>query len=976
MLTSRQSFAAFAMVGFASCGIAGLSSATQNSLKLPEASPEQTTFFETKIRPILANQCVRCHGPNMQMAGIRLDSAQNVAKGGDHGALLLGGDPDRSRLIQVVRYAGPVKMPPGAPLKKSEIADLEAWVKMGAPWPAGDKPKANQGTALWSLLPVKHPPTPAVKNRAWVKNPIDAFILANLERRHLTPAIPADRRTLIRRVTYDLIGLPPTPEETDAFLKDKTPNAYARVVDRLLSSPHYGERWGRMWLDVARYADTKGYVFEEDRNYPTAYTYRNWVIDAFNRDLPYDRFLIRQLAADRLPDVQASDDKSDLAAMGYLTLGRRFLNSAPDIIDDRIDVTMRGMQGFTVACARCHDHKFDPIPTQDYYSLYAVFASSEERTVPVSKQSLNQPWEQYNARVAGNEAEIGNLVLDQIRILRTKLKDAPQTLSDEVKGTLQGLREDQMPDPGRLAKLAPAFEAGERNHLSQLQRDLETLRKSPPPTPELALTLVDRPNPGDGVVFRRGNPGNPGDPAPRRFLKALCPSNAEREHWINGSGRLELAKAIASKNNPLTARVFVNRVWQGHFGAGLVRTPSDFGHQGEKPTHPELLDWLASDFMDHGWSIKKLHRLIVTSSTYCQSADVSAAGYNADPENRTWNRMNRRRLDLEQMRDSLMMAAGRLDLRDIGGHSVDLWSTPYTPRRAVYGFIERQNLPGIFKTFDFASPDATSARRFNTTVPQQALFFLNSSFAVDEAKALAERPEIKAATDDGQRVRRLYRTLFDRLPDADELKVGVAFLKQPAPQPAIPVWQYGFGAYDPDERRVSGFTSLGHYADNGYRVSPSFPDPALGYLVLNSAGGHPGHDGAHAVVRRWIAPVAATVQISGMLGHPSKEGDGVRGRIVSSRTGLLGEWSVHHGQAATNIAAASVQPGDRIDFIVDPLGSDAYDAFAWAPVLRSTDGKGSWSATTDFGPPPPAALSRVALYAQALLMTNEFMFVD
>jgi hypothetical protein len=425
--------------------------------------------------------------------------------------------------------------------------------------------------------------------------------------------------------------------------------------------------------------------------------------------------------------------------------------------------------------------------------------------------------------------------------------------------------------------------------------------------------------------------------------------------------------------------VYVNRVWQDHFGAGIVRTPSDFGHQGERPTDPALLDFLASRFMDDGWSIKKLHRLIVTSSTYRQSSDYSHKAFDADPDNRLWGRMNRRRLDLEEMRDAFMAASGSLETSPVGGKSVDLWAKPFSRRRAVYGFIERQNLPGVFRTFDFASPDSTSARRFVTTVPQQALFFMNSPFSVDEAQLLTSRPEIVGAKDDGQRVRRLYLDLFDRLPDADETAAGLAYLKQGAkeevPMPTSP-WQYGYGGFEAAKGRVTSFTPLAHYGENGYRVGGKFPDPVLGYLVLSANGGHPGHDGAHSVIRRWVAPANVTILADGVIRHGQTEGDGVRARIVSSRTGLVGEWFVHHGEAKTTTASITVNRGDTLDFVVDPMANDGFDSFQWAPTIRTADGAQTWDAAANFSAPPPPPLTRLTLYAQALMMTNEFMFVD
>jgi len=971
-LTNRRFPRAWAMLGSVGLVTYGVSGGVQTPA--PVATAEQTTFFETSIRPVLSASCLGCHGKEVQLGGLRLDSREAIMKGGLSGPAIVPGDPEKSLLIQAIRQTGKLKMPQGGKLDAPKIAAFEAWVKASAPWPTATS--TQEPKPLWSLQPVVKPAVPKVKNTAWPKNPIDSFVLAKLEASKQAPAPEADRRTLIRRVTYDLTGLPPTPAEVDAFLADKTPKAYEKVVDRLLASPRYGERWARHWMDVARYADTKGYVFEEDRTYPNAYSYRDWLIDAFNNDLPYDKFITEQLAADRLPEVRDGDDKRPLAALGFLTVGRRFLNSQPDIIDDRIDVTMRGFQAFTVGCARCHDHKFDPIPTQDYYSLYAVFASSEEVVEPISEKPIREPWIQFNQQVASTEDSIRTLSMTQTKRLREIEKSPNSGLSDEVKQVLKGIREETVPDGDNLKKLAKAFEPAESERLGRLQKSLGDLKANAPRMPKLAMAMHDRANPGDGVIFKRGNPGNPGDPAPRRFLKALSKPNAERDHWTKDSGRLELAQSIASRENPLTARVFVNRLWQDNFGAAIVRTPSDFGHQGEKPTDPKLLDYLATTFMDNGWSIKKLQRLIVTSATYRQSSDVSKAAFEADPDNRNWGRMNRRRLDLEQMRDSLVFAAGKLDTSQTGGKSVDLWSQPFTDRRAMYGFIERQNLPGIFRTFDFASPDSTNARRFQTTVPQQALFFMNSPFSVEQAKALVSRPDVASASTDAQRVQRLYRLLFDRAPDSGEQATGIAYLSKGAPATVGSEWQYGYGKFDGSSKRVSAFTPMNEFAEGSYRVGKAFPDPQLGYLILNPQGGHPGHDGDHAVIRRWVAPAPMTVQISGALSHSQSQGDGVRARVVSSRAGLMGEWQAHNGSSKTDVAAFAVQKGDTIDFVVDPISNDGYDAFGWSPVIRSSDGKQVWDASAGFSSPAPAALSRLVLYAQALMMTNEFMFID
>jgi mono/diheme cytochrome c family protein len=710
----------------------------------PLDNPQAVEFFEKHVRPVLASKCQSCHGPKRQQGGLRLDSRAALLKGSDNGAVVVPGQPDKSLLVKAIRYDGDVQMPPKGKLSNEAIVHLTEWVKMGAPWPddtaktdAASQSVAEVRRKHWAFQPVKKPSLPAVKKSDWVQTPIDAFVLAGLEAKGLAPAPAADRRILIRRVTQDLHGLPPTPEEVAAFEADRSPDAYARLIDRLLASPRYGERWGRHWLDVARYADSKGYVFNEERRYPFAYTYRDYVIRAFNEDLPYDQFVLQQLAADQLP---LGEDKRPLAALGYLTLGRRFLNNIHDIIDDRIDVTMRGLQAMTVGCARCHDHKFDPIPQKDYYSLYGVFASSvEPKELPlIAMPDQSADWAAFEKELAKRKAEV------------EKYREAHK---DE------------------LAKGNRKF----RDGLRALRKQVEQWQATSPVAPPRAMVLIDKAMPQTPHVFLRGNPNNVGPEVPRQFLEVVA--GEKRQPFRQGSGRLEMARAIADRDNPLTARVLVNRVWLHHFGAGLVRTPSDFGLRGDPPTHPELLDWLAATFVDNGWSIKKLHRLIMLSSTYQQASGGERRLLEMDPDNRLLAHMNRRRLDFEAMRDSLLFVAGRLDTT-MGGRAVELTTAPFSRRRTVYGFIDRQNLPGLFRTFDFASPDASTPQRYTTTVPQQALFLMNSPFVIEQARHFLQRPDVAEQTKDEAKIKRMYQLAYGRAAEADEIEMGLRFLAE------------------------------------------------------------------------------------------------------------------------------------------------------------------------------------------------------
>jgi mono/diheme cytochrome c family protein len=875
---------------------------------------EQADLFERRVRPVLVESCVSCHGPKKQMGGLRLDSREALLQGGDGGPVIRPGDPENSPLVQAVRRGGELKMPPKKALPPDAVADLAAWVRAGAPWPAAREGSAGADEAWrrhWAFVPVKKAPPPAVRNEAWVSTAVDRFILARLEKEGLTPSPAADRRTLIRRVTFDLIGLPPTPEEVDDFLGDSSPDAYEKLVDRLLASPHYGERWARHWLDVARYADTKGYVFFEEKEFPWAYTYRDYVIRAFNEDLPYDRFIVEQLAADQLPP---GEDKRALTAMGFLSLGGRFMNNVQDILDDRIDVVTRGLLGLTVSCARCHDHKFDPIPSKDYYSLYGVFASSVEPAVPplfaeppktaqyeafqkelqkreqklaefvrtkraeviggartraadyllaahamrgqpatdefmliADGSDLNPamltrwraflartrktadpiftPWHLFAelpemdfasrakevcARLASGQAggsrvnplvaaafadkppanmnevarRYGELLNATEKLWQAALERAaqngqapPTALSEPAREELRRIFHGPgaPPDvpPGVFSDLQLLPDRPSQGKLQELLKAVEQWRASGPGAPPRAMVLVDASTPYDPCVFLRGNPNNRGEPVPRQFLGLLA--GPQRRPFTRGSGRLELARAITDPNNPLTARVLVNRVWLNHFGRGLVSTPSDFGMRSDPPSHPELLDWLAATFVEQGWSIKKLHRLIVLSSAYRQRSDDRADCRRRDAENVLLWRMNRQRLDFEAMRDTLLAVSGRLDPA-IGGKPVRDLLSPASRRRTVYGFIDRLQVPGLYRAFDFPSPDASSPQRDRTTIPQQALFLMNNPFVLESARALVQRPEVAGEKDRGRRVGRLYRLLYGRAPTAEEVSLAQEFV--------------------------------------------------------------------------------------------------------------------------------------------------------------------------------------------------------
>jgi mono/diheme cytochrome c family protein len=892
---------------------------------------DQEKYFEEMVRPLLAENCQECHGAKKQESGLRLDSRQAVIDGGDSGErAAVPGEPDRSLLVKAINHVGDFHMPPKRKLSEEQIAVLTEWVKVGLPWPAENRTAEQKLSVVqlarehrqshWAYQPAVRSPLPQIQNsKSRIQNSIDLFVGSKLEASGLTMSPEADRRTLVRRLNYDLTGLPPGPEDVDAFQADQSPDAYERLVDRLLASPRYGERWGRHWLDVARYADTKGYAFQQERRYPYSYTYRDYVIRALNNDLPYDEFIVEQLAADRLPH---ENDASSLAAMGFLTTGRKF-NNKNDDIDDQIDVVSRGLLGITVACARCHDHKYDAIPTEDYYSLFGVFANcSEPNELPLlalpnqnrdfeksdeykkyeeqlakhkeefekfvsdrHKDFLDQARKQaadYLARVAAGDT---NTLLAKLPFMSLDPKDLRPRLLERWRRYLDehakpdhpalGLWHDllKVPNDGFAEKSAAVIagwesrpcnslvqtaftadtpmtrmdvpriygkllteayekwrEAGgdsealgklpndvrqlaeivlgkdsptdiakddvrqylnraDRNKYMELQKKIESFVANSPFSPPRAMVVVDNDKITEPHVLIRGNPARPGNEVSRQFVLVLAGEG--RKPFAVGSGRLELARAIVSPDNPLTRRVIANRLWMYHFGEPLVLTPSDFGIRSERPTHPELLDELATRLLDADWSLKALHREIVCSATYRQASVDRPECRAVDPENRLLWRMNRRRLELESMRDTLLALGGQLDCA-MFGRPVELTKSPFAKRRAVYGFIDRQDLPNFYRVFDIASPDSSSPRRPRTTVPQQALFLMNSPFVVEQAQALAARPEVASASTDDAKIGALYRLILGRLPDADELAVGREFLSDKSPDEIklSPVEQY------------------------------------------------------------------------------------------------------------------------------------------------------------------------------------------
>ncbi|WP_162601786.1 PSD1 and planctomycete cytochrome C domain-containing protein [Occallatibacter savannae] len=896
-------------------------------------------FFENKVRPIFANHCYDCHGDSAS-GGLRLDTKAGFDQGGKRGPLIVSGDPDRSLLIQAVRQTGALKMPKGGKLSAEDVAVLEQWVKHGAPWPATSSGAITSITAktgaitpeqrnFWSFQPLKTVTPPRVeygKLAHWPHSAIDHFILAGLHQAGLAPAAQVDRRTLIRRATFDLTGLSPTQAEVDAFVSDKSPAAWEKVIDRLLASPRYGERWGRHWLDVARYAEDDVRGLDPKRRgympFAGAYRYRDWVIKAFNDDVPYDRFVTMQLAGDKLPFKSEAEHQDNITATTYLGAGPWVWDQAEpvqgraDERNERVDAVTRGLLGLTVACARCHNHKYDPIPQKDYYKIVGVFANSTYTEYPVVSKAAAEAWNSKNLEAAKLRADLHDYTTDLGKQLAQALsiqtsdyvtaawhvlgkpkktvdevsaekhldpevlqrwvdylqKDHPYPYLDDWKAMIasQNSSEDQarvLGDAFQKTVLRVRDENSkieEENDIVRAKNDVpkhrlldakpsefETFDQFCPgcqlelkalPTSEAKLYLdlfVSQSGDMDekfipGVMFFegwsltrrlgpqwqayieaqhkriealdkelkaseypfvhgmadkskiedvklnvRGNPHAMGDVAPRGFLAVL--SSPQKPAYSDGSGRLEFATDIVRQ--ALTARVIVNRIWKWHFGTGLVNTPDNFGVMGDKPSNPQLLEFLAREFVDHHQSIKWLQRQIMLSAVYQTTVEESPEAHEKDPANRLYSHFNRQRLDAEELRDSMLFAAGDLDLKDTSGPSTEFTSDNL--RRTVFCKVSRYRLNNYLMVFDFPNPSFTAEQRFSSNVPLQQLHFMNNPFVYKQSGVLAER--VHDEQSDEARITKAYELLFQRKPTPEEVQLGRNFLSTTPEKPGYTV---------------------------------------------------------------------------------------------------------------------------------------------------------------------------------------------
>ena len=930
-----------------------------------EFSAAQIEFFEKEVRPVLAENCLECHSGVKAKVGLQLNSRSGWLRGSDYQKVVDLENPAESVVLKAINHTGPasMKMPKGGEkLSEEAISAIESWIAMKLPWPeevAVDSAKDPRDH--WSFQPVAKPDIPA----DFTGNPIDFFIEQKLASAGLEAAAKADRYTRYRRLTFDLLGLPPEFEEMQRFIDDPRSDeeVWSELVARLLDSPRYGERWARHWMDVARYADTKGYeVGGRERRFVHSYTYRDWLIRAMNEDLPYDDFLMYQLAAEQLVE-RDSPEKRHLAALGFITLSKNGKQEL--VIDDRLDTTFRGTMGLTVACARCHDHKFDPISTKEYYGLAGVFLNSvEPKTKPVIGEPKSGPeYENYLKDLAAEKKKLDDFLNPKLAKLAEQYP--------KLKGNRDGL----------LAKM----DGESRKKLRNLQGKFDKFIADRGMEPDKALIIEDRPKPINQHVFIRGNPGRRGELAPRRFLSII--SGEESPEFPNGSGRLDMAREIVDPNNPLTARVMVNRVWMWHFGEGIVRTVSDFGTQGEPPTHPELLDFLAAWFVENDWSLKKLHQLILESEVWQRSSihPRQAEFAEIDPENFLLWKANRRRLDFEQMRDGMLKVTGHLS-DEMFGHPVKiLEKNAYSNRRSLYAFIDRQNLAPVFRNFDFSNPQETTGKRPSTAIPMQTLFALNNGFVQTHASKLAA-----AHQESEDRIGALHRAVFAAEPDDNHRTLTDSFLtsyrseaESRGDAQTLTEWSYGWGRPDLAAKTVD-FNPFTHWTGSKWQIEKEWPIPndPRSYLGLSGDGaGHPGHDRDHSLIIRWQAPRDLTVNLSGVIRRPNQgKGDGVRGTVFVENRGVIHAATLlpDRTDLPMNVPAIALKKGEFLHLMIDAgeAGNCAFDTVNWQPELQNAANPSErWKFNDQFSGPANLA-SPLESYAQALLISNRFQFVD
>jgi hypothetical protein len=961
--------------------------ATGSNAAASESAPPPLTF-EKDVRPIFKAFCFDCHGAEAEhKGGLDLRLRRLVAKGGETGPAIVPGDAAKSLLIEKLR-AG--EMPPSEKKVPAEqIARIEAWIAAGAPTlhdePADIGPEVDitpEERSYWAYQPPAMPRIPRFDSTDRIRTSIDAVIVGRLREKGLSFSPDADRPTLIRRASLDLIGLPPSPDEVARFVADPAPDAYEQLIDRLLASPHYGERWGRHWLDVAGYADSRGSTTDAPR--PAAYKYRDYVIRALNADMPWNEFLIEQLAGDEMvppPHKNLSPEQIDkLVATGFLRMAVDATGTVPDlemaanqVVADTIKIVSSALLGLTVGCAQCHDHRYDPISQRDYYALRAVFepALNPGHWRMEGQRTISLNTEEEQARTAAIEADAVK-ILDEQKAKQTEflaaelekeLAQLPEALRDPLRLAWQTAADKRSPE--QVKQLMESPRVGGLNsgtlylYNPKAAAELKTyadraaaVRATKPPDNVIAvLTEVPGEIPATHL-FYRGDVKQPRDEIAPADLTIATPPGVRflippHDPGLPTTGRrLAWARHLVDGRHPLVGRVLVNRVWLHHFGRPLVDTPGDFGVLGARPNQPALLDLLAVELVENGWSLKRLHKQIMTSTVYRQSSHADPAKEAVDSANTLYWRMPLVRLDAEALRDRMLATAGILDPTMFGPPvPVENDATGQVvvksdlPRRSIYLQVQRTKPVSFLTAFDAPVMETNCDRRLSSTVATQSLMMMNSEVVLNRSAALADRLARQTPPD------------FPA-PGAWNVPAGTG------------QWQYGAGHYDLSSGRVADFRPLPTWAGSAWNGSGQTADPALAYVSLTRAGAQP-CDSQHAAIRRWTAPADGMLSIDGRLNHPAAEGDGVVARVVSSRHGLAGQWAVHKSAAPTTLGPLEVKQGDTVDFVVDCLESTDADQAEWIAGLKlaADDGSslGQWNSAADFtGPGVPSLASQVA----------------
>ncbi|NOZ39537.1 MAG: DUF1549 domain-containing protein [Planctomycetes bacterium] len=966
------------------------------------AEGDETLTFERHIRPLLKVHCLDCHGATAEVeGGLDLRQRRRMVAGGESGAAIAPGEPETSLLIERIRKG---EMPPGdKKMAAQEIATLEKWVAAGAVTAREEPEILDEGLRItpeerefWSFQPIQRPALPELADYRRVRTPIDTFVLAKLQSVGLGFSPDADDKTLLMRAYFDLLGLPPSPAEVQAYLADDSTDKYETLLDTLLASPRYGERWARHWLDVAGYADSEGYT-PKDADRPWAYKYRDYVIKSLNADKPFDVFVQEQLAGDELvplPHKNLSEEQVDkLTATGFLRMASDGTGSGANdekarnqTMADTIKIISTSLLGLSVGCAQCHDHRYDPIPHADYYQLRAIFEPAldwknwrtpQQRRLSLSTEAERKTAAKIEAETQAISAEKAKRQKKYIEVelekelakydaeLREKLRTVyhlpAAKRSDEQKLLLK-----QNPSVNISAGTLYQYNNASADELKKLDQRINTIRAKKP-AEEFLRMLTE--TPGSVPVthlFYRGDFKQPkeemapagltiGAPPGERFEIA-----ADDESLPTTGRRLAYARWLFSGKHPLVGRVLVNRFWMHHFGRGIVGTPSDYGALGQPPTHPKLLDWLASEFASSGWSLKNLHKQIMLSTVYRQASQGDPAEVAADTANLLYWKKPVIRIDAEVVQDRILATSGVLENKLYGTpvplETDDTGQTIVSDRanrRSIYVKVKRTQQVALLKSFDAPVMLVNCEKRPSTTVATQSLMLLNSKFILSKARQFAER------------VRREASAVV-----APDLEISPADTKATSLRDPVDAWQFGYGQYDPQQQQTKDFTPLPHWTGKAWQGGAELPDASLGWVLLTANGGHPG-DAAHCAIRRWVAPTDGVAKINGSLHHAAEQGDGVSSRVVSNREGLVAEWNSHHNKISTPVQELNVQAGEVLDFLTDCRTSENSDSFAWSVSLELTaaDGKQqTWASAADFHGPRSAApaLPKQIVYAWQL----------